>query len=173
MKIKTKREDDGRWFAEIPGLPWEEPVFAFGDSESAARRKAHARALHVAGATGVKIDIEADRRDYHHKFRCSRCGETIFVFGVFRRVPPLICGICKAIERWEAYMKPGPEPVIVRSVQSILAEGHHRRWSELPPGIKWHPDLRACCAIGEEYDDGGVALDCIYLDGMARAMREP
>jgi len=43
-KIETEREEDGRWIAEIPGLPG---VLAYGTTEDEAMTRAEALALRV------------------------------------------------------------------------------------------------------------------------------
>ena len=44
LKIESEREDDGRWVAEVPGLPG---VLAYGESNEAARARVQALALRV------------------------------------------------------------------------------------------------------------------------------
>ena len=44
LLIETEREDDGRWLAEVPALPG---VLSYGASDTEARSKATALALHV------------------------------------------------------------------------------------------------------------------------------
>lgn len=44
LKIELEREDDGRWVAEIPGLPG---VLAYGDDRDQAVRAAQTLALRV------------------------------------------------------------------------------------------------------------------------------
>lgn len=46
--IETEREDDGRWIAEVPGLPG---VLAYGATEQAA----------IAGAEALALQVLADR----------------------------------------------------------------------------------------------------------------
>jgi predicted RNase H-like HicB family nuclease len=51
LKIETEREDDGRWIAEVAGLPG---VLAYGASEAEAR----------ARATALGLRVIADRLDH-------------------------------------------------------------------------------------------------------------
>jgi predicted RNase H-like HicB family nuclease len=44
LKIESEREHDGRWIAEVPGLPG---VFAYGESNATARARVQALALRV------------------------------------------------------------------------------------------------------------------------------
>ena len=44
MNIETEREEDGRWIAEVPGLPG---VMAYGKSQREAVSKVEALALRV------------------------------------------------------------------------------------------------------------------------------
>lgn len=44
LRIETEREDDGRWIAEVRGLPG---VMAYGHSKEDAVRQAEALALRV------------------------------------------------------------------------------------------------------------------------------
>jgi predicted RNase H-like HicB family nuclease len=44
LRIESQREDDGRWFAEVSGLPG---VNAYGDTRDAAMVKAEALAFRV------------------------------------------------------------------------------------------------------------------------------
>ncbi len=44
LLIETEREEDGRWLAEVPGLPG---VLSYGASDTEARSKATAFALRV------------------------------------------------------------------------------------------------------------------------------
>jgi len=44
LKIESEREDDGRWIAEVPGLPG---VLAYGESNQTARARVQALALRV------------------------------------------------------------------------------------------------------------------------------
>ena len=44
LKIKSEREDDGRWIAEVPALAG---VLAYGDTEASARLHVQALALRV------------------------------------------------------------------------------------------------------------------------------
>lgn len=44
LRIETEREDDGRWLAEVPGLPG---VLSYGVTDTEARSKATALALRV------------------------------------------------------------------------------------------------------------------------------
>ena len=44
LTIETEREDDGRWLAEVPGLPG---VLGYGATDTEARAKATALALRV------------------------------------------------------------------------------------------------------------------------------
>jgi predicted RNase H-like HicB family nuclease len=44
FEIECEREDDGRWFAEVPQLPG---VLAYGDSKNDAMAKAQVLALRV------------------------------------------------------------------------------------------------------------------------------
>ena len=44
LLIETEREVDGRWLAEVPALPG---VMSYGASDTEARAKATALALHV------------------------------------------------------------------------------------------------------------------------------
>jgi predicted RNase H-like HicB family nuclease len=53
FKIKTERETDGRWIAEISDMPG---VLAYGKREAEARAKAYALALRV-----IADDVEKSR----------------------------------------------------------------------------------------------------------------
>jgi predicted RNase H-like HicB family nuclease len=44
LKIESEREEDGRWIAEVPGLPG---VLTYGTTEAQARDKVKALALRV------------------------------------------------------------------------------------------------------------------------------
>lgn len=44
LKIEVKREDDGRWIAEVPALPG---VLVYGETEAEARTRAVSLALRV------------------------------------------------------------------------------------------------------------------------------
>jgi predicted RNase H-like HicB family nuclease len=44
LRIESEREDDGRWIAEVPGLPG---VMSYGATDTEARSKATALALRV------------------------------------------------------------------------------------------------------------------------------
>ena len=44
LKIKSEREEDGRWIAEVPALSG---VLAYGDTDAMARAKARAPAVRV------------------------------------------------------------------------------------------------------------------------------
>ena len=44
LRVESEREDDGRWIAEVPGLPG---VLTYGATESEARDKVKALALRV------------------------------------------------------------------------------------------------------------------------------
>lgn len=44
LRIETEREEDGRWLAEVPGLPG---VLSYGATDTQARAKATALALRV------------------------------------------------------------------------------------------------------------------------------
>jgi predicted RNase H-like HicB family nuclease len=44
LRIETEREDDGRWLAEVPGLPG---VLSYGVTDAEARSKAMALALRI------------------------------------------------------------------------------------------------------------------------------
>jgi predicted RNase H-like HicB family nuclease len=44
LRVELEREEDGRWIAEVPELPW---VLAYGSSESEAQAKVQALALRV------------------------------------------------------------------------------------------------------------------------------
>ncbi|HEY7229100.1 MAG TPA: type II toxin-antitoxin system HicB family antitoxin [Pseudolabrys sp.] len=44
LRIEPEREDDGRWLAEVPGLPG---VLSYGSSDAEARSKVTALALRV------------------------------------------------------------------------------------------------------------------------------
>ena len=44
LKIESEREEDGRWIAEVPGLPG---VLAYGENNEAARARVQALALRV------------------------------------------------------------------------------------------------------------------------------
>ncbi len=44
LKIESEREDDGRWIADVPGLPG---VMVYGTTEGEARAKVQVLALRV------------------------------------------------------------------------------------------------------------------------------
>ena len=44
FKVEIEREDDGRWLAEVVGLPG---VLAYGDTQEAAQSRVQALALRV------------------------------------------------------------------------------------------------------------------------------
>ena len=93
------------------------------------------------------------RDDYHHKFTCSQCGETIFVFGQMRDPPLPECALCRVERAWHA---------------GFL----DRR--EYPKAFRFHEDLHAL-VVGDQFDKAGIpkSLECIYLDEEGRSQREP
>jgi hypothetical protein len=113
----------------------------------------HACGIHMGGklwqldhVIAAKAIISMTTRDdYHHKFVCSQCGETIFVFGQKPQSP--VCAICRTLLGW-----------------------HLLDRSQWPTSFRFSEELQALVALD---GIGPISLQCIYLDEEGRSQREP
>ncbi len=68
-KIELDREADGRWIAEIPGLPG---VMVYGKTKDEAVRKVYALALRVLADQMEAGDASAAPQQFTVSLACSR-----------------------------------------------------------------------------------------------------
>ena len=71
FKIETEREADGRWIAEIAGMPG---VLAYGKTEAEARARAHALKVIASGVEKSK-DGASSRQSAEHEKKMRKAEE--------------------------------------------------------------------------------------------------
>jgi hypothetical protein len=92
------------------------------------------------------------RQQYDQKFICHQCGETVFVFGQTRALPPSVCAICRALAGWKSGLE------------------DRQNW---PEALRFHAELHALVSPGSFNENGPTSIHCIYLDARGRSQQEP